>query len=934
MHAPGRDIIVNPNIINITDKEYSGGNKNWDISQDSQGVVYIANNDGLLEYDGVRWALYRDASCRLIRSVAVDAHDRVFTGGFEEFGFWDRDARGTLRYHLLSDMIPPGVFVNEDIWRIKIVPDGVYFQSFARIYYYDYQTVRVIEPGGFILFMNPVGDRFLMHSKGRILELMDNRLEEVVATDFNGGTLSTIRVILPYGEDGTVLLGTATQGLYLLRNGTLSRWGSEIDRIVPDYDLNCAIRMDNGDYVFGTILNGIYRTDSSGRIINHFNTSNYLQNNTVLSLFADSSGNIWAGLDKGIARLNYSSDFNFFLDYGGRIGSVYTTALHNGLLYIGSNRGLFYIPWDEFASHDPLSKVRMVQGSQGQVWNLKVADGQLLCAHNHGMLAVTGGTGRFLFSGNGVFDMEPVSRGGRDMVLASSYSLPMLFDKDGSGNYRYSNNLSGFSAPAQFIQIDHMDNIWIAHMTRNVYKCRADEKLTSVTAVSEYGREKFGTQGVNIKMGRMGGRIVFVADDSFFLYNDISDSIIPYDRMNALNIKTHEINRLVEMDRNYYWLVGKNSATLLRYISPQIDIVKQYDLGNLGVSTVDGFENVVKLNDTLSLLCLDNGFLIHNIRNVRESEKPFRPVMLKSIYIYDSDGNSDTLELTSKKAAWIAYRKNNLNFRFSYPDLSGQKITFRYRIDEITSNWSDIPGNADLKLERLPAGTYTLRVKAVNYFDEDSPEFAYGFRIMPPWYSSWIAIAGYVLIAIGIFLALWISERIRLRKRHIRRLQMMEKQYLVRQNEELRNEVKERETELFDVTNTMISKNKVLSKIKDQFDTYKENTPPQRFPDKLYDKINELIDNDVETNNDWKLFMVHFEQNYKGFFNNVKARFPSLTSGDLKLCACLRMNLSTKDIASLLCISIRGVEIGRYRLRKKMGIDSSVNLNDFFIKNF
>jgi DNA-binding CsgD family transcriptional regulator len=206
--------------------------------------------------------------------------------------------------------------------------------------------------------------------------------------------------------------------------------------------------------------------------------------------------------------------------------------------------------------------------------------------------------------------------------------------------------------------------------------------------------------------------------------------------------------------------------------------------------------------------------------------------------------------------------------------------------------------------------------------------------VRPPLEASWIAIAVYVLAGLGIFFALLINGRRRLRKRYIRRLQMAEKQYLVRQNKMLLDQIRERESELYDVTEAMISRNKVLGKIKSELDDYKGRVPAARFSQQLYDRINGLINKDNVFEGDWKLFMMHFEQNYKGFFNNVMRRFPNLTPGDLKLCACLRMNLSTKDIASLLCISVRGVEIGRYRLRKKMAIDSAVNLNEYFINNF
>lgn len=312
---------------------------------------------------------------------------------------------------------------------------------------------------------------------------------------------------------------------------------------------------------------------------------------------------------------------------------------------------------------------------------------------------------------------------------------------------------------------------------------------------------------------------------------------------------------------------------------------------------------------------------------------PF-PVALEGVYVRDIYGNADTLEVLPLKEVRIPHKKNSLDFRLSYPDLPEHRVSLKYRLNNIVTNWTDAPHNSNLRLDRLPTGSYTLRVKAVNHLDHEGPELSYAFRIMPPFYASRMAVVCYMLLGEGIFLAMWANERRKFGKRHISHAQAVERQLLIRQNEELRNEMKEREAELFQVTDKMITRSKTLHRIKNEFDSYRKSVPEQRFPVSLYERVNTLIESHDVSENEWKLFAVHFEQNYKEFFNSVKERHPNLTAGDLKLCACLKLNLSTKDIASLLSISVRGVEIGRYRLRKKIGVDSSVNLNDYFIDNF
>ena len=92
-----------------------------------------------------------------------------------------------------------------------------------------------------------------------------------------------------------------------------------------------------------------------------------------------------------------------------------------------------------------------------------------------------------------------------------------------------------------------------------------------------------------------------------------------------------------------------------------------------------------------------------------------------------------------------------------------------------------------------------------------------------------------------------------------------------------------------------------------------------------------IIDENINSSDDWKMFEKAFNNADKKFFKKVKKQHPELTSNDLRLCMYLRMNLNSKDIAPLLNISPRSVEIKRYRLRKKLQLEREINLNEYFI---
>jgi DNA-binding CsgD family transcriptional regulator len=105
-----------------------------------------------------------------------------------------------------------------------------------------------------------------------------------------------------------------------------------------------------------------------------------------------------------------------------------------------------------------------------------------------------------------------------------------------------------------------------------------------------------------------------------------------------------------------------------------------------------------------------------------------------------------------------------------------------------------------------------------------------------------------------------------------------------------------------------------------------------RFPDKYYDRLVQKIDDNMSSQDEWKVFEANFERAHEQFMKTLNDRFKDLTPSDLRLCAFLRMNLASKEIAPLLGISVRGVENHRYRLRKKLNLDGDDNLTDYIIR--
>jgi len=144
--------------------------------------------------------------------------------------------------------------------------------------------------------------------------------------------------------------------------------------------------------------------------------------------------------------------------------------------------------------------------------------------------------------------------------------------------------------------------------------------------------------------------------------------------------------------------------------------------------------------------------------------------------------------------------------------------------------------------------------------------------------------------------------------------------------QEYREKFEHRNREMTTSLMKMAQKNELLQHVKKQL----ENMEPGR--EDLRQKFRSLIsaiNNDVLSQGQWEEFRLYFEQNHPGFFQRLSDRFPQLTGKDIKLCAYLRLQLNTKEIASLLNISPKSTEVSRVRLRRKLGLNRSQNLSSW-----
>ena len=920
-------------VTHYTRSQYSAGSQNWSIDMDKHGIVYSANNKGLLKYDGVRWRVFPLPASKIARSVLVGNDDRIYTGAIEEFGYWTKDAISGLTYTSLVPLLKNFNLHNHEIWKIVQLNDKVYFQGFSCLFVYDKHTVKSIKLPGTIVFLLKAGDRlFAPVVNGDLYEVINDSLVKI---DNNRTLFGTeVKAILPFKE-GSFLIGTSSKGVFVFDKNGIKPWNVPANILLKEYQINNGILFGN-KIVFGTIVKGLFILDFDGNVLNHLYSENNLQNNTVLSLCNDNNQSIWVGLDNGIDNVSFNNPVDIYPGRNEALGSVYTAALQGNNLYVGTNRGIFTYLKDG----NRFTYNGFLQNSQGQVWQLKVIDGSLFCGHTSGTYLIEQNTFKQVFSVSGGYMLQKLLVKGEEYLLQSTYTSLVIYKKAGN-TWVYSHQVEGFVEPARFIEVDHLGNIWIAHSVKGLYRLRLNDSLNRISEKQIFTQKDGLISNTNIRVFKIANRVVFSNSEKLFTWDDLKQKIIPYTEMNSKLQGFEAAVSITPVDENIYWFATKTEAALFNLSGNNPEMLYRLILSQYNLSLVDNYENIVPLTDNLHLICLDNGFAIFNKDIVSQSESEASKLIIRNFVCSNTTGNFLELDPT---ATSVSLRKtyNNVSISFSTLQNPCSHKLYQFMLEGIDKDWSSWSETAEAIYTRLPVGQYKFMVRTLNANGTIAGPVTLKFTVKPAWYASFVAMMLYILIGLGGISASQYFYRRRIAKHH-NRLHMIanekrkaekqntEQEIMKLQNEKLQSEVSHKNMQLADSTLSIIRKNEVLIGIKAELEKQKEELGP-RYPARYLQRLTTMIDKNISNDNDWDIFEALFDQAHENFFKRLKQSFPYLTQSDLKLCAYLKLNLSSKEIAPLLNISIRGVEIRRYRLRKRLALTSDDNLVEYIMQ--
>jgi AraC family transcriptional regulator, chitin signaling transcriptional activator len=888
-----------PFVENYSKYNYQGDNQIWNLVQGKDNAMYFANSHYFLRFDGVKWEKYALPNKTIIRSVFVEGN-KIYSGSYKEFGYWYRKD-GKMNYVSLSN--GKKLFNdngNEEIWKIFAFNSKIYFQSFNEIYVLDKGKITTIKLPFQISYCYQINGELLFASvRNGVYKMIGTSFDKIAKWNILDNTI--IHSIENYNNK--IYVFTQKKGVFVGDISDIKEWKNPLNETLKTSNINVAKFMNPNKLIIGTANSGVYIINMIDGSFQNIKRDNVLMNNSILSIGFDKENDLWLGLDNGIAHIEINSPVSIFYDNLGFLGSVYSVAsIDNGYL-MASNHGIF-----KFKN----KTLSLLPNSQGQAWNITKIKNRFLIGHNEGTFLYENDLLTKINSINGGWNFTKSNL--NTSFLQATYSGVVIYNKE--NDFLQHIQIKDFYKPIKYVAQNKINEIWAADNYRGLYRVEYDENFLA-KKISNIAKENNITNDFGVRIFEFRSEILFLINNTWYTYNSITNLL---EENKLFNSNFKNISDIVAIDNDNFLVLKSNRLYQIKFSGNQFIwnfIQEKYYKGKIINDNLRVFSN-----NNQYLLNLDDGFVSLQLKKTNNTI----PVVKIEAY------NGNRFIINQSK---IKY-----NTEVELHIISGlfgdTKPNLFYKLDD--NKALIIPNEGSLIFNNLANGSHKVSV----YFHNGLklyPVANFEFKVAKPWYFSFWMIVVYLVIIVTILYIYYKWNKIRYNQklalkeeelRHQKKILEIqlkaEKELNIQQYEKhiLELEIQSKASEVTGKSLSIAKQSEMIEKIQQILDN---ETDMNRLKSEIkkYIKINSV------NKHEWETFENNLNQMHNEFIINLHKKFPNLTSKDIKLCVYLKMNLSSKEIASLMNISFRGVELHRYRLRKKFNLNQDENLYKFML---
>ncbi|MFY0687146.1 MAG: hypothetical protein JXQ90_08280 [Cyclobacteriaceae bacterium] len=902
------------------------------MCENKDGILFFGNNDGVLVFDGVTWKLVKLPNSSSVRSLSCTEENKVYAGGYHEFGEIIQDKYGKYQYRSTSLGLSNEHQDFENIWDIQRIQDYMVFRSDYQLFAQKKGNTQTYAFDN-VYYSKVIDSTFYLLDNGglKTIDFLNQNVSGIIdASRFNH---EAIFEVLSTDTPDELMLFAVSGNIYSynLANEQLIKIQS---LFAPNFDnqILSVIRTSDNLFFVGTIANGILMLDSSGVLIQQ--NAFPLQDKTVHKLYQTRDKNIWVMLNKGIDCINTSSPVKVVMEDA----SVYDVLITEDEMFLATNQGVFNAKLP--AQIRPFNKLKFEKSiHQGPAWSMHNFNGHVLSSHGNGL---------FLLSEQHVEKIEPVTGVWKvipidhlsDHYLVCTYKGLYLLWFDEANGFKIMHQIQGFDESARDIAPgDNPGEYWICHGYKGVYHIKIDENYERVFSTTHYKEQGLPSPYGN-NVFRWNDEIVFTTINGVYEFNEANGVFVPLQQLSQ-NLGNDQTIRKITQHDEHTWFTQSGQIGYFHQDNPT-ELNKGLFLEFAGTLN-RGMESISPSNHQVIIGNNKGAYQV----DLKAGPRPVDvPTLITSISFEGKDSRQQVPIDTRQFELENGFK--NLNFTFAAPKLSEyQQLQFSYKLAPLDDAWSSWQNLTAISYTQLKAGEYTLQVRARNLLGTISQPISLDFKVAQVWYRSIIAYSIYliVLIVSGFQFRKLIRNKIKrerektirdqeekhkLLRLELKQLQLeRDKAKITKDKQVLEEDLIYKSKELANYTLLLSKKKRLLTETRDELKSIRASIRGEKSRNELRvleRKLNIQLKDEAYV----KVFEANFEHVHKEFLKLLKQQFSDLTGKELRLAALIKMNLSNKEIAPILSISVRGVETARYRLRKKLDIDQDKNMVQVF----
>jgi serine phosphatase RsbU (regulator of sigma subunit) len=829
--------IGKPFIQNYLPNEYKGEAQVWASTRDNNGILYIANNENVYQYNGKKWQTILIKKNEAVRSLDVSKQGTVYVGAFGDFGYLKPDSIGRMQYVSLINFLDSTDKDFSDVWNTYTTDDAVFFSSNKALFRFEltdnnitgkYKVWKAGSDGLFVLAFR-VNDEIYTSKRGKgILKIEGDSL--LPAKGNEQLNKHFIWNMLAYKKDKILI--AAADGLYtytpkaedteniIKQSGFNETDIKQTNEFIKQNQLYNATQLNDSTYAFATILNGIIIVNDKGKIIRHINKEDGLPSNTVHHLYLDKGGILWASTAFGISKIEISTPISYWDEKNGLKGVVYNVIRHKNKIYGSTNIGTFYLNNNKFKPIKGLTGRNALQCFDLQ--NIKPKhipnEQKLIVCANGTFFQIKENKATSIFH-RSAFGFLP---SGKDSSKLYFFENNLLFDihmdKD---KFTISDTIYNSENYPTALAETSGNNLWIIENEKPVLISPGIRKNASYKA--RFFTEEPSIKGLSFADAlQIDNKNYFTVGNSIYRFNK-EKSLFEKDSLlfnGLLNNIQGDIKQLEQINKDLSFICtevnGKNKIMAIRKADghfvldsaifkrlPEFDYFRKDDSRHLWVISPN----------QLYLIDLD---------------KTFKQKNNKKTIIYSVKLPSDSLIYAggseNNETVNLSFTNNNLAFEYATPYLIKENATeYSYRLegDNKLDEWSDWSKEGKKEFTNLYEGDYVFWVKSRNVFGEETEASSYHFTILAPWYRSIFAYLAYLVLAA---LFIWLIIKLNMR-RLIKEKEQLEEivkertAEISQQNEEIRTQAEN----LKEINNHLVESNEEVNQQKEEIQTILDN---------------------------------------------------------------------------------------------------------------